>query len=173
MRRKRIRGLLIGLGMLAVIVAALLPDAFTRAEEHWARRPFHAYHLIYSEQRGEGRCIFDLGVQNERIVTASSAPAQVPWACVNVPPRTISDIFQDLRPYHTGRNCGLNGCGCDRLVVDITYDPIWSYPRTATVVQRYALWWQLLGRWLMGRNGCTAIGWMGTSYTITALTPQP
>jgi hypothetical protein len=89
------------------------------AERRWALRPFGSYHLELVDKT----CTQKIDVRNERVVKVA------PNRC-EVPPRSISDLFELIRRDGSiSQECIFHGCICDDVIrVNAVYDSSLGFP---------------------------------------------
>jgi hypothetical protein len=144
--------------------------AFRAATERWAARPFTRYQLTVVETHPVAPCTHTAEIADEQVVRVIATTCTAPW---QRSPRSITALFAELEPYTRGTTCGPNGCDCDRLVLEVTYDEQWGYPRTAQVRLVEPPWWQRLRKGLSSDPACTLIGFDSGRVEVQAVTPLP
>jgi hypothetical protein len=95
------------------------------AERRWAQRPFEQYQLVLEDFR----CIFDIEVHGQKIITAQ------PREGCSRDARTIDELFMLIhRDGETSTRCITQGCACDdHIAVYSSYDTVLGYPREIEV----------------------------------------
>src|SRR5262245_5704308 len=116
------------LGLLSCLALSLLfrgpsapptAGAFELAQEQWmAQKPTH-YQLAISWKGFSAMCKQTLEVQQEQVI----AILQNTCTEARQSPASVTKLFAHIEPYVTTWMCGPNGCGCDRLSMDVIYDP--------------------------------------------------
>ena len=154
------------------VVAFFLPQEpataapFRAARSRWQQRPFKHYRFTlirYNDINTGGSNILS---QNTIEVYSAQTPSS------RTSP-TIDSLFDDLASYAQTPPCGPNGCGCERIVPQVVYDPQWGYPQAARLgMQPVPIWQRLILQWRK-LGGCTVIGFFDGGYEITNFTPLP
>ncbi len=166
--------LLLGWTLITLVLGrATVPAteaAFRAATARWAARPFTRYQLTVVETHNVAPCTHTAEIADEQVVRVIATTCTAPW---QRSPRSVTALFAELEPYTRGTTCGPNGCDCDRLVLDVTYDRQWGYPRTAQVQLVGRPWWLGLRKWLRGDPWCSLIGFSSGRVEVQAVTPLP
>lgn len=139
--------------------------SFRAAQSRWQQRPFK--HYRFTLIRYSGINTGGSHILSQDTIEVNDQSPQTP----NV--TTIDSLFDDLAPYAQAPPCGPNGCGCERIVPQVVYDPQWGYPQTARLaMQRVPIWQTLILQTRQG-FGCTAVGYFDGGYEIRDFTPLP
>jgi hypothetical protein len=160
-------------GALQVLPGQAQPPTaapFLAARARWEQRPFQQYRLVIERQEAGAACQQTLDVAGRTIQTVVKNTCTLPFVA---PPQTVEQLFADLESYTLTYRCGPNGCGCDWLSVFVTYHPQWGYPQQVRTQQLDAPWWQRWQPLIRGQFGCTAIGAIGSNYSVEQLIPNP